>query len=307
MFNLLKTVLVTGYNGFIGSHLIPQLVKTYNVVGLSTSKTSTLKIPQIKADITKINYKTFPSKISKIIHLAAVSDVDYCQKNPTDTSKINIFGTQKILELARKNDSQVIFLSTAHVFGSPKNNPVDENYQKNPKSIYAATKLAGEALCESYSNSYGLNIGVIRLFSVYGPNSPKHAVIESITKQIITKKIVKLGNIKSKRDFLYIDDAINAILLIMEKNHDYNEYNVGNEKSYSINQICKILKNISKKEFTIITSKTKIRKNDSRELISNSSKLKKLGWKPKTSVPEGLRLTYSWYLNNFYPVLSHTH
>ncbi len=294
----MKTVLVTGFNGFIGSHLIPKLLKTYNVIGFSTSKNPQLKIPQMKGDITKINDKTFPSKISKIIHLAAVSDVEYCQKNPVAASKINIFGTQKILELARKNDSQVIFLSTAHVFGSPKNNPVDEYCQKNPKSIYAATKLAGEALCESYSNSYGLDIGVIRLFSVYGPNSPKHTVTANIIKQIISKKIIKLGNIKSKRDFLYIDDAINAILLIMKKNHNYNEYNVGGEKSYSINQICTILKDISEKEFIINISKTKIRKNDSIELVSNSSKLKKLGWKPKTSVPNGFRFTYNWYLNN---------
>jgi len=88
------------------------------------------------------------------------------------------------------------------------------------------------------------------------------------------------------------------MLLIMKKNHNYNEYNVGSEKSYSINQICTILKDISKKEFTINTSKTKIRKNDSMEILSNSSKLKKLGWKAKTSVPEGLKITYNWHLNN---------
>ena len=298
MINVLKTVLVTGFTGFIGSHLIPKLTQQYNVIGLSTSKNSQLKIPQIKTDITKIDKKILPSKISKIIHLAAISDVDFCQKNPLDTSKINIIGTQKILELARKNDSQVIFLSTAHVFGSPKNNPMDENFQKHPKSIYAATKLAGEVLCESYSNSYGLDIGIVRLFSVYGPNSPKHTVTDNIIKQIIHKKIIKLGNIKSKRDFLYVDDAINAILLIMKKNRNYNEYNVGSEKSYSINQICTILKNISKKNFIIKTSKIKIRKNDSTELVSNSLKLRKLGWMPKTSVHDGLRLTYDWYLNN---------
>lgn len=294
----METILVTGCTGFIGYHLIPKLIKKYNVIGLSTSKNPQLKTTQIKADITKIDKKTLPSKISKIIHLAAISDVDYCQKNPINSSKVNIIGTQKILELARSNDSQVIFLSTAHVFGTPKNNPINENFQKHPQSIYAATKLAGEALCESYSNSYGLNIGVARLFSVFGPNSPKHTVTENIIKQIISKKIIKLGNLKSKRDFLYVTDAINAILLIMKKNHRYNEYNIGNEKSYSINQICTILKNISKKEFTIKIFKTKIRKNDSIKLVSDSSKLRKLGWSPKTSVPKGLRLTYDWYLNN---------
>jgi len=299
MFNILKTVLVTGFGGFIGSHLIPKLIQKYNVVGLSTSKNLQLKITQINTDITKIDKKTLPSKISKIIHLAAVSDVDYCQENPINSSKINIIGTQKVLELARKHDSQVIFLSTAHVFGIPKNNPINENFQKHPQSIYAATKLAGEILCESYSNSYGLDISVARLFSVYGPNSPKHSVTENIIKQIISKKIIKLGNVKSKRDFLYVDDTIDAILLIMKKNHNYNDYNVGSEKSYSINQICTILKNISKKQFTIKISKTKIRKNDPIKLVSDSSKLRKLGWKPKISVPEGLKLTYNWYLNNY--------
>ena len=294
----METVLVTGFNGFIGSHLIPQLIQKYNVVGLSTSKNSQLKISQIKTDITKIDKKILPSKISKIIHLAAISDVDFCQKNPLDASHINILGTQKILELARKHDSQVIFMSTSHVFGSQKTNPIDECCQKNPTSIYAATKLAGESLCESYSNSYGLNIGVMRLFSVYGPNSPKHSVTTNIIKQIISKKIIKLGNIKSKRDFLYVDDVINAILLIMKKNRNYNAYNVGSEKSYSINKICTILKGISEKNFTINTSRTKIRKNDSMEILSNSSKLKKLGWKANTSVPEGFKITYNWYLNN---------
>ena len=101
-----------------------------------------------------------------------------------------------------------------------------------------------------------------------------------------------------KRDFLYVDDAINAILLIMKKNRNYNAYNVGSEKSYSINKICSILKDISKKNFIINASRTKIRKNDSMEILSNSSKLKKLGWKAKTSVPEGFKITYNWYLNN---------
>ena len=294
----MKTVLVTGFNGFIGSHLIPKLIRNYDVIGFSHSKNSQPKITQIKGNITKIDENIIHSKISTIIHLSAVSDVDYCQKNPLESSKINIVGTQKILELARKNDSKVIFLSTAHVFGKAKNSPINENHSKNPQSIYAGTKLAGEVLCESYSNSYGLDIGVARLFSVYGPNSPKHSVTESIIKQLVSNNVIKLGNIYSKRDFLYVKDAVNAILLIMKKNHNYTDYNVGTGKSYTINQICKILKDISKKEFKIKTSKTKIRKNESLEYQSNSSKLRKLGWKPKTSLLEGLKITYNWHLNN---------
>jgi UDP-glucose 4-epimerase len=294
----LKKILVTGFNGFIGSHLIPTLIHNYDVIGFSHSKNPKSKITQIKGDITKIDKNIIPSKISTIIHLSAISDVDYCQKNPLESSMVNIIGTQKILELARKNDSNVIFLSTAHVFGKTKNSPINENHNKNPQSIYAGTKLAGEALCESYSKSYGLDIGVARLFSVYGPNSPKHSVTESITKQIISNNVIQLGTISTKRDFLYVQDAINAILLIMKKNHNYNDYNIGSGKSYTINQICKILKDISKKKFIIKKLKAKIRKNESLEYRSNSSKLKKLGWTPKTSLLDGLTVTYNWYLNN---------
>lgn len=294
----MKKILVTGFNGFIGSHLIPELIQNYDVIGFSHSKNSHSKITQIKGNITKINENIIRSKISTIIHLSAVSDVDYCQKNPLKSSEINIIGTQKILELARKNDSKVIFLSTAHVFGKTKNSLINENHSKSPQSIYAGTKLAGEALCESYSNSYGLDIGVARLFSVYGPNSPKHSVTESIIKQLISNNVIKLGTISSKRDFLYVKDAINAILLIMKKNHNYNDYNVGSGKSHTINQICKILKDVSKKELNIKTSKTKIRKNESLDYQSDSSKLRKLGWKPKTSLLEGLKITYNWHLNN---------
>jgi UDP-glucose 4-epimerase len=294
----LKKILVTGFTGFIGSHLIPKLIPNYDVIGFSHSKNPKLKITQIKGDVTKIDKNIIPSKISTIIHLSAISDVDYCQKNPLESSRVNIVGTQKILELARKNDSNVIFLSTAHVFGKTKNPFLNENHNKNPQSIYAGTKLSGEILCESYSNSYGLDIGVARLFSVYGPNSPKHSVTESIIKQIISNNVIKLGNISSKRDFLYIKDAIDAILLIMKKNRDYDDYNIGSGESHTINHLCKILQKISKKEFIIKTSKMKIRKNESLEYRSDSSKLKKLGWKPNISLLTGLKITYDWHLNN---------
>ena len=91
----MKTVLVTGFNGFIGSHLIPELIRNYDVIGFSHSKNSQSKITQIKGNITKIDENIIRSKISTIIHLSAVSDVDYCQKNPLESSKINIVGTQK--------------------------------------------------------------------------------------------------------------------------------------------------------------------------------------------------------------------
>ena len=292
----MKTVLVTGYNGFIGSNLIPELQKKFHLIGISKSKHSDINIKQIKHDISKNNIIQLPEKISAIIHLAALTDVNFCQNNPEKAFVTNIQGTKQILELARKKDSNVIFLSTAHVFGKITKNPIGEKYEKNPNTIYGITKLAGEIMCKSYSNSYGLNIAVPRLFSIYGPYSPIHSVTSNIIRQILTKKSLQLGNIKSKRDFLYIKDAIDAIQVIMKKNKKFNDYNIGSGKSYSILEICNIIKKLSKKDnIPIKTITSKVRKNDSSNIICNSSKIKKLGWSPKISIKKGFKLTFDWY------------
>ena len=292
----MKTVLVTGYNGFIGSNLIPELQKKFRLIGVSKLKHSDINIKQIKHDISKNNIIRLPEKISTIIHLAGITGVDFCQSNPKKAFATNIQGTKQILDLARKKDSNVIFLSTSHVFGKPKNNTIKEDYEKNPSSVYGITKLAGEILCKSYSNSYGLNIGIPRLFSIYGPHAPIHSVSYSIIQQILTKKNIRLGNIKSERDFLYVKDAINAILIIMKKNKKFNDYNIGAGKGYSITEICDLVKKILKKDnVSIKTVRTKIRKNDFSSIISNSSKIKKLGWEPKISIKKGLRFTVDWH------------
>ena len=292
----MKTVLVTGYNGFIGSNLIPELQKKFRLIGVSKLKHSDINIKQIKHDISKNNTIRLPEKISTIIHLAGITGVDFCQSNPKKAFATNIQGTKQILELARKKDSNVIFLSTSHVFGKVKNNTIKEDYEKNPNSVYGITKLAGEILCKSYSNSYGLNIGIPRLFSIYGPHAPIHSVSYSIIQQILTKKNIRLGNIKSERDFLYVKDAINAILIISKKNKKFNDYNVGAGKGYSITEICDLVKKILKKDHVSIkTVRTKIRKNDFSSIISNSSKIKKLGWEPKISIKKGLRFTVDWH------------
>ena len=294
----MKTILVTGFNGFIGTHLIPALASKYALIGLSNSKNPLIKIPQIKQNISTINENSIPGKISTIIHLAATSDVDYCQNNPVDSSIVNILGTQKILELARKKDANVIFLSTSHVYGNPIQIPIKEDDEKNPQSIYSATKLSAEIICKSYFHSYGINTAVARLFSVYGPNNPKHSLVANIIKQLVVGKAIQLGNISSKRDFLYVQDVIDAILLLVKKNHGYAEYNIGSGTSHSVSHICDMLKKISGKNISVKSVQTKLRKNDIHEVVSDPNKIKSLGWKPKISLYDGLRFTYDWYVEN---------
>jgi len=289
----LKKLLITGHTGFIGTHLVKSLSENYELFGVSLNN-SPNKINQIKKDINKVNINDLPKNITSIIHLAALTDIDYCQKNPLECFEINMNGTQNMLEIARKINANFIYLSTNHVYGMPQKLPIRENHPKNPESIYANSKLLGELACQAYSKNYGINVSIIRLFSVYGPNSPKHLVTTKIISQILQNTSIKLGNLYPKRDFIFIDDVISAIKLILRKTSGYNEFNVGTGKSHSISELCAILKKISGSTKKITNIKSKSRKNEIRNIYSNSNKLKKLGWKPTVTLTNGLKETYHW-------------
>jgi len=126
------------------------------------------------------------------------------------------------------------------------------------------------------------------LFSVYGSNSPPNLVISKIISQL-NKKSIQLGNIHPKRDFVFIDDVVEAIKLVLEKSKSYAVYNVGTGKSHSILNVCNILKKLENKKIPIRSKKANRRKTDINEVVANISRIKKLGWKPKTSLEQGLK------------------
>ena len=289
----MKKLLITGHNGFIGSNLVNSISEKYELFGVSLKK-SPKKINQIKKDINKLKISDVPKNISSIVHLAALTDVDFCQKNPVECFRSNVHGTQNMLEIARKTNANFIYLSTNHVYGPPKKLPIREDHPKNPESIYATSKFLGELICQTYAKNYGINVSIIRLFSVYGRNSAPHLVTTKIISQILNDSSIKLGNLFPKRDFIHIDDVIYAIELILIKTKGYNEFNVGTGKSHSILELCNILKKISGSKIPIISTKSKSRKKEIKNIYSNSSKIKKLGWKPTYSLEKGLRDTYDW-------------
>ena len=293
----MKKLLVTGHTGFIGKNLVKSLSEKYELFGVSLNK-STQKINQIKKNINKLKIEDLPKNISSIIHLAALTDVDFCQKNPVKCFQSNVYGTQNMLEIARKINANFIYLSTNHVYGPPKKLPIREDHPKNPTSIYATSKLLSEIICQTYSQNYGINVSIIRLFSVYGQNSAKHLVTTKIISQILNNSSIKLGNLFPKRDFIYIDDVISAIELILTKTVSYNEFNVGTGKSHSILELCKILKKISGSKIPIMSIKSKSRAEEIKNIYANSNKLKKLGWTPHYKIEEGLKTTFEWALSN---------
>ena len=292
----MKQIIITGHNGFLGSNLLLKLIsEKYDITGISKTIKKNNSIKQIKRNILNIKDSDI-AKNSCIIHLAAITDVVYCEKYPEECYKVNVMATQKILEIARKKNCSLIYPSTSHVYGIPRKLPIKETHPTNASSVYSESKISGEKLCEMYSKSYGLNISVLRLFSTYGPKNSEYKVESRIITQLLSNRSIKIGNLSPKRDFIYIDDVIRAFQIVIKNLKGFNIYNVGLERSYSIQEICNILKKLSGKKISIVTDKTKLRKNDIKNVVSDCSKIKKLGWKPKISINEGLELTLNWYI-----------
>jgi nucleoside-diphosphate-sugar epimerase len=295
----LKEILVTGSSGFIGNYLVPQFLnQNYKVFGISKRKQKSFKnFISSSIDISKISNSKLQNNFSKIIHMAALSDVDYCNFNPSKCYEINVNGTQRMLETARKNDAEFIFLSSSHVYGNSKNLPLSETESNPPLSHYASSKRMSEILCETYALTYGLNIRVARIFSVYGPNSSKSNLVFNIINQVIHDSQITLGNITPKRDFIFIDDVIIGLLdVINSKKKGYDIYNLGTGKSTSIVDLINLVLNFSNKKMRIISKKDKIRKNDVLDVCADISKMNShFNWKPQVSLKKGLEITCKYY------------
>jgi len=291
----LKKILVTGYNGFIGTHLVDSLKTKFKLIGISEKSTKKADILTIKKDIRKITIHDIPKNIFCIVHLAALTDILYCQKHPVRCFDINVHGTKNILEIARKINSRFLLVSTSHVYGNPQKLPITENHPTNPTSIYGLSKLTAEIITKSYSSYYGLNAAILRLFSVYGPKSPEHLVTSKIILQSLRGKTLSLGNLSSKRDFVYVSDVVDAIELVIKKMRGFNVYNVGTGKSHSILEVCNIIGKINKKKLSIKSKKSLVRSSDIKNMVASKSKIQKLGWRPQTNLMKGLKLTYDWH------------
>ena len=240
----MNTIVITGHNGFLGSNLLSKLISNKcKILGISKTIKKNNSIKQIKRNILDIKDSDIP-KNSCIIHLAAITNVAYCEKYPEECYKVNAIATQKILEIARKKNCSLIFASTSHVYAIPHKLPIKETHPINPNSVYSQSKISAEKLCEAYSKSYGLDITVLRLFSIYGPRSSEHKVESSIITQLLSNMTVKIGNLYPKRDFIYKDDAIRAFQIAIKNLKNFNIYNIGSERSYSIQEIYKDRKSV---------------------------------------------------------------
>ena len=319
-----KSIFLTGAEGFIGSHMVENLVKkNFNVKALvlynsfkdigwlkNVNKSILDNVEIIFGDLRdKGSYKKVTNKVDYIINLAALIGIPYSYVASKNYVDVNISGVHNLLELAKNsNIERFIQTSTSEVYGTAQYIPMNEKHPINPQSPYAATKAAADHLCMSYYYSFNLPITILRPFNTYGPRQSTRAVIPTIINQISKKvPIVKLGSINTTRDFNYVEDTVNAYLKSLKRNKilDGQIINVGSNFEVSIKDIYQIVCKFYNRYPKIKIDRKRIRpsKSEVKRLYScNKKAIKLLKWKPKFSGKKnfykGIFKTCEWFEKN---------
>jgi nucleoside-diphosphate-sugar epimerase len=278
----MKNVAISGTNGFVGKHLIDFYMNgKHNIYPLNKQNGYDLN--------NEIIYNQLP-KLDIIVHLAAKSYVPDSFNNPSIFYQNNIISTLNILELAKKNNSKIIFFSS-YLYGNPKYLPIDESHILNPTNPYAHSKLICEELCKAYNRDFNIPIIIVRPFNIYGLGQNPPFLIPEIINQAKNGKIV-LSDPRPKRDYVHVKDIVDAIDKLIEiqmKENEFHILNLGSGKSYSVDEIAKKIVGLINPGLKI-SYLNKYRNGEILDTISNSEKIYKLtGWETKIEIEDGLR------------------
>ncbi len=308
-------VLVTGADGFIGSHLVENLLKRgYPVRALTYYNSFNFwghieefyqdypdQLEVISGDIRDPGLcEKMCEGIEVVFHLAALIPIPYSYIAPHSYVQTNVMGTLNMLKASLKSGvKRFVQTSTSEVYGTAQYVPIDEKHPLNPQSPYAATKLAGDKLALSFYLSFGLEVVVVRPFNTYGPRQSARAVIPTIILQALEGDQIKLGNVDTARDFNYVSDTVEGILRAgLEDAFVGEEVNIGSGRSCRIRELVDLVGKVLHKNFKIYTDPERIRpeRSEVKLLLCSSEKLRnKTGWAPRVSLEEGIERTIEWF------------
>jgi len=312
----MKKVLVTGADGFIGSHLTELLLeKGFNVRALSQYNSfnywgwledinPSSKLEVVTGDIRDPFFcETISKDVDIIFHLAALIAIPFSYKAPQSYVETNITGTLNICNAALNNSvKRVLVTSTSEVYGTAQYVPIDEKHPKQPQSPYSASKIGADAMALSFYNSFKLPVTIVRPFNTYGPRQSARAIIPTIITQIASGvKEIKLGDIRPTRDFNYVKDTCSGFLAIVNESKTIGkEINIASNYEVSMAETLNIIKEIMNSDVNFITDEQRIRPENSEvfRLWGDNTLIRELtGWQPKYNIREGLKETIEWFMS----------
>lgn len=315
----MSKILVTGSDGFIGSHLTEELVRqgyevkafvqynSFNTWGwLDTLPKQILDSIEIfQGDVRDPNgVRQAMSGVDAVFHLAALIAIPFSYHSPDTYVDTNIKGTLNVLQAARDcNTERILVTSTSEVYGTAQYVPIDELHPFQGQSPYSATKIGADRLAESFYRSFQLPVSIVRPFNTYGPRQSARAVIPTIITQLLAgQEEIKLGSLSPTRDFNYVKDTVNGFIEIYKSEKTIGEeINIATQQEISIGQLANELIRQIKPSARIITEEQRLRpeKSEVNRLLGSNEKIKSLtNWKPNYTFEEGLSETIEFFKNN---------
>lgn len=309
-------ILVTGSDGFIGSHLVENLLKTgakvrafvfYNsfnswgwVEDIPTELRENLEI--FSGDIRDPHgVATSMEGVDLVFHLAALIGIPFSYHSPNSYVDTNIKGTLNVLQAARdKGVKRVLVTSTSEVYGTANYVPIDESHPLQGQSPYSATKIGADKISESFYLSFDLPVTVVRPFNTYGPRQSARAIIPTIISQVLNgAKEIKLGDTTPTRDLVYVQDTVDAFIKIAESDDSIGEViNIATQSEISILDLVQKIFEITGSDAKVLRDEERVRpeKSEVRRLLGSNEKIQKLtSWKQAFSLDEGLKETAKWF------------
>lgn len=315
----MKKVLVTGADGFIGSHLTESLLeKGYEVKAFTMYNSFNTwgwldTLPKEKLDQIEIfsgdvrdpnGVREAMKGVDGVFHLAALIAIPFSYHSPDSYVDTNIKGTLNVLQAARELDTEKIMItSTSEVYGTAQYVPIDEKHPFQGQSPYSATKIGADRLAESFYRSFNLPVSIVRPFNTYGPRQSARAVIPTIISQLLSgKEEIKLGSLTPTRDFNYVKDTAAGFIAIAESSKTIGEeINIATQQEISIGDLAKeIIAQINPKA-KIVCDEQRLRpeKSEVNRLLGSNEKIRKLtDWVPKYSFKDGIKNTIDWMKEN---------
>lgn len=308
----MRNVVVTGADGFIGSHLTEALLRegchvkalaqynSFNNWGwLEGIRNPELEI--VTGDVRDPNFcRTLVKGADTVFHLAALIAIPYSYVAPDSYVDTNVKGTLNICQAVKDEGTpRLLVTSTSEVYGTARYVPIDEKHPKQPQSPYSATKIGADAIALSFHNAFDMNVTVVRPFNTYGPRQSARAIIPTIITQIASGiRQIKVGDLSPTRDFNYVEDTCRGFIEIAKcGNASGEEINIATQREVSMETTLKTIARLMDADVEWVVDPQRLRPTGSEvfRLLGSNEKIRRLtGWEPRVSLEEGLRRTIDW-------------